>query len=99
MSPERSCESSHRKFPDEVDNIRTDKDNFLAFLVRRLPRRIPAKLVLVFASNRINWMDNLDSRIKSFLKLNEILFKPYDAVDLQHILKIRVKKSPESQGS
>lgn len=80
-------------FVDEVDNIRTDKDNFLAFLVRRLPQRIPAKLVLVFASNRINWMDNLDPRIKSFLKLNEILFKPYDAVDLQHILKIRVKKA------
>ena len=80
-------------FIDEVDNVRTDKDNFLGFLIRRLPQAVPAKVILVFASNRINWADNLDPRIKSFLKMNELIFKPYDAVDLQHILKIRVKKA------
>jgi len=80
-------------FIDEVDNVRTDKDNFLAFLIRRLPQAVPSKVILVFASNRINWADNLDPRIKSFLKMNELIFKPYDAVDLQHILKIRVKKA------
>ena len=80
-------------FVDEVDNIRRDKDTFLAFLVRRLPQRIPAKLILVFASNRLNWSDQLDPRTKSFLKLNELIFKPYDAVDLQRILGIRVQKA------
>jgi len=80
-------------FIDEVDNIRRDKDNFMTFLVRRLPQRIPAKLILVFASNRLDWPDHLDPRVKSFLKLNELIFKPYDAVDLQHILRIRVEKS------
>jgi cell division control protein 6 len=80
-------------FIDEVDNVRTDKDNFLGFLIRRLPQAVAAKVILVFASNRINWADNLDPRIKSFLKMNELIFKPYDAVDLQHILKIRVKKA------
>ena len=38
-------------FIDEVDNIRHDKDNFLTFLVRRLPQQIPAKLILVLVSN------------------------------------------------
>jgi cell division control protein 6 len=80
-------------FVDEVDNIRRDKDTFLAFLVRRLPQRIPAKLILVFASNRLNWSDQLDPRTKSFLKLNELIFKPYDAIDLQRILQIRVQKA------
>jgi cell division control protein 6 len=80
-------------FVDEVDNIRRDKDTFLAFLVRRLPQGIPAKLILVFASNRLNWSDQLDPRTKSFLKLNELIFKPYDAIDLQRILKIRVQKA------
>ena len=80
-------------FIDEVDNIRRDRDTFLTFLVRRLPQRINAKLVLVFASNRLNWPDHLDPRVKSFLKLNELIFKPYDAVDLQHILRIRVDKA------
>ena len=80
-------------FVDEVDNVRRDKDTFLSFLVRRLPQRIGAKLILVFASNRLDWPDQLDPRVKSFLKLNELIFKPYDAVDLQHILRIRVQKA------
>lgn len=80
-------------FIDEVDNIRRDKDAFLSFLVRRLPQAIPGKLILVFASNHLNWSDNLDPRIKSFLRLNELVFKPYDAVDLRRILDIRVKKA------
>lgn len=80
-------------FVDEVDHLRRDKDTFMAFLVRRLPQRIPARLILVFVSNRLDWPDHLDPRVKSFLKLNEIVFKPYDAVDLQRILSIRVDKA------
>jgi cell division control protein 6 len=80
-------------FIDEVDNVRRDKDNFLTFLVRRLPQRISAKLILIFVSNRLDWPDHLDPRVKSFLKLNELIFKPYDAIDLQHILRIRVEKA------
>ena len=80
-------------FIDEVDNVRRDKDNFMTFLVRRLPQKIPAKLILVLVSNRLDWPDHLDPRVKSFLKLNELIFKPYDAVDLQHILRIRVEKA------
>ena len=30
---------------------------------------------------------------KSFLKVNELIFKPYDAIDLQRILSIRVQKA------
>ena len=80
-------------FIDEVDNVRRDKDNFMTFLVRRLPQRIRAKLILVLVSNRLDWPDHLDPRVKSFLRLNEVIFKPYDAVDLQHILRIRVEKA------
>ncbi len=84
-------------FIDEVDNVRRDKDNFMTFLVRRLPQNIPAKLILVFVSNRLDWPDHLDPRVKSFLKLNELIFKPYDAVDLQHILRIRVEKALQAK--
>ena len=80
-------------FIDEVDNVRRDKDTFLAFLIRRLPQQIHARLVLVFASNRLNWTDNLDPRVRSFLRLNELIFEPYDALDLQQIFKIRVDKA------
>jgi cell division control protein 6 len=80
-------------FVDEVDNVRRDKDAFMTFLVRRLPQRIKAKLILVFASNKLSWPEQLDPRARSFLKLNTLVFKPYDAVDLQRILRIRVDKA------
>jgi cell division control protein 6 len=51
------------------------------------------RLVLVFSSNRLNWQENIDPRIKSFLKINELLFKPYNAFDLKKILSIRIKKA------
>lgn len=78
---------------DEIDNVRHDKNNFIAFLIRRLPQQIPAKLILVLVSNRLDWPDHLDPRIKSFLKQNELIFEPYDAIDLQHILRTRVEKA------
>jgi cell division control protein 6 len=65
-------------FVDEVDHVRRDLDSFLKFLVKRLPH---------------NWQDNIDPRIKSFLKINELLFKPYNAFDLKKILSIRIKKA------
>ena len=88
-------------FVDECDHVRRDRDTFMSFLVRRLPQRIPAKLILVFASNRLDWPDHLDPRVKSFLKLNELIFKPYNALDLQQILAIRTRKAlqPNALGS
>jgi len=80
-------------FVDEVDHVRRDLDSFLKFLVRRLPQAIPLKLLIVFTSNKLNWQENIDPRVKSFLKINEILFDPYNAVDLKKILSIRIKKA------
>jgi archaeal cell division control protein 6 len=81
-------------FIDEIDHVTRDLDScFLKFLVRRLPQAIPAKLVLVLTSNRLNWRKNIDSRVKSFLKVNELIFQPYNAVDLQKILRVRVDKA------
>jgi len=80
-------------FIDEVDHVRRDLDSFLKFLVKRLPQAVSLKLVLVFSSNKLNWQENIDPRIKSFLKLNELLFEPYNAYDLQKILTLRIKKA------
>ena len=80
-------------FVDEADNVRADADSFFKFLVKRLPQRIPGKLILIFVSNRLNWSDNLDPRIKSCLKMREMIFDPYNAESLQKILEIRVEKA------
>lgn len=84
-------------FVDEIDHVRRDLDSFLKFLVKRLPQTVSLKLVLVFSSNRLNWQDNIDPRIKSFLKINEVFFKPYNAYDLQKILSLRIKKALNQQ--
>ena len=80
-------------FVDECDHVKRDSETFMTFLIRRLPQNISAKLIIVFASNRLDWPDQLDPRVKSFLKINELIFKPYDAIDLQKILRIRVEKA------
>ena len=84
-------------FVDEIDHVRRDLDSFLKFLVKRLPQTVALKLVLVFSSNRLNWQDNIDPRIKSFLKINEVFFKPYNAIDLQQILSLRIRKALNQQ--
>jgi cell division control protein 6 len=80
-------------FVDEVDHVRRDFDSFIKFIVKRLPQKIAARLVLIFSSNRLNWQDSIDPRIKSFLKVNELVFESYNALDLNKILTIRVNKA------
>ena len=41
----------------------------------------------------MDWEKTLDARILSFLKKTDILFEPYDALDLLEILKLRVEKA------
>jgi len=84
-------------FVDEIDHVRRDLDSFLKFLVKRFPQTVSLKLILIFASNRLNWQDNIDPRIKSFLKINELFFKPYNAIDLKLILSLRIKKALNQQ--
>jgi cell division control protein 6 len=44
-------------------------------------------------TNRLDWEKNLDPRILSFLKKQDIFFEPYDAMDLLEILQLRVEKA------
>ena len=78
---------------DEADNIRPNSDIFITFLAKTLPRKISCRLVLVLLTNRLDWEKNLDPRILSFLKKTDIIFEPYDALDLLEILKLRVEKA------
>ena len=80
-------------FVDEIDHVRKDLDSLLKFLVKRLPQKLSGKLVLIFSSNKLDWQDNIDPRIKSFLKINEQFFEAYNAFDLKKILLIRIKKA------
>jgi len=80
-------------FVDGIDNVRRDLDTFLKFLIKRLPKAVPCKILLIFVSNNLNWAEGIDPRIKSVLRMNEIIFNPYNAEDLMKILNIRVQKA------
>jgi len=78
---------------DEADNIRPNPDDFLTFLAKTLPRKISCRLILILVTNRLDWEKTLDPRILSFLKKTDIIFEPYDALDLVEILKLRSEKA------
>jgi len=78
---------------DEADNIRPNSDAFLTFLAKTLPRKVSCRVILVLLTNRLDWERTLDPRILSFLKKTDMIFEPYDAVDLLEILKLRVDKA------
>jgi len=78
---------------DEADNIKPAPDELLTFLGKTLPRKVPCRIILIMLTNRLSWERNLDPRILSFLKKADIIFEPYDALDLLEILKLRVEKA------
>ena len=78
---------------DEADNVKPNVDTFLTFLGKTLPRKISCRLILVLLTNRLDWEKALDPRIMSFFKKSDIIFEPYNALDLLEILKIRVEKA------
>ena len=80
-------------FVDEIDNIRRDIDTFLKFLVKRLPKAIPTKILLVLVSNNLDWTEGIDARVKSVLRMKELIFDAYNAQDLMKILNIRIQKA------
>ena len=78
---------------DEADNIRPNVDQFLTFLAKTLPRKVHCRVILILLTNRLDWEKSLDPRIISFLKKTDIIFEPYDAMDLLEILNLRVEKA------
>jgi len=78
---------------DEADNVRPNADAFLTFLGKTLPRKVRARMMLILVTNRLDWDKTLDPRILSFLKKTDMIFEPYDALDLVEMLKLRVEKA------
>lgn len=77
---------------DEIDQaVKKISDNFLYSLLRLNSELSKAQLSLVGISNDVTFLDNLDPRVRSSLGEEEILFPPYNALQLQDILRERAK--------
>lgn len=75
---------------DEIDQaVKKISDNFLYNLTRLNSELSKAQIGIVGISNELNFLDNLDPRVRSSLSEEEVVFPPYNALQLQDILKER----------
>jgi len=79
---------------DELDAlVKKIGDELLYNLTRINSELTNSKISLIGISNDISFTENLDSRVKSSLSEEEIIFPPYNAIQLKDILLDRAKKA------
>jgi cell division control protein 6 len=77
---------------DEIDQtVRKISSDFLYNLIRLNSELSKSKLCIVGISNNLTFLDEIDPRVRSSLSEEEIIFHPYDALQLQDILNKRAK--------
>jgi cell division control protein 6 len=77
---------------DEIDHA-VDKisDNFLYNLTRLNSELVNSQISIIGISNNLTFLDDLDPRVRSSLSEEELVFPPYNAIQLQDILKKRAE--------
>jgi len=79
---------------DEIDQaVKKISDSFLYNLTRINSELSKAQISLIGISNDLTFLDNLDPRVRSSLGEEEIVFPPYNALQLQDILKKRAEQA------
>ena len=79
---------------DEIDQaVKKISDSFLYTLTRLNSELKNAQINLIGISNSLTFMDGLDPRVKSSLGEEELVFPPYNALQLQDILRERADKA------
>jgi archaeal cell division control protein 6 len=79
---------------DEIDQaVKKISDSFLYNLTRLNSELKNSQISLVGISNSLTFMDDLDPRVRSSLGEEELVFPPYNALQLQDILKERAESA------
>lgn len=79
---------------DEIDQlVKKAGDEILYNLTRINSELQKSQVSIIGISNDLVFADNLDPRVKSSLSEEEIIFPPYNALQIQDILKERAKKA------
>lgn len=77
---------------DEIDQlVKKAGDEILYNLTRINSELKKAEVSIIGISNDLVFTDGLDTRVKSSLSEEEIIFPPYNAFQIQHILKKRAE--------
>lgn len=79
---------------DEIDQaVKKISDEFLYNLTRLNSELKNVQIVIVGISNDLRFLDMIDQRVRSSLSEEELVFPPYNALQLQEILKKRAADS------
>ncbi len=79
---------------DEIDQaVKKIDDDFIYSLTRLNGELKKAQISIVGISNNLTFMDNLDPRVRSSLGEEELVFPPYNALQLQDILRERADRA------
>ncbi|MBP7708461.1 orc1/cdc6 family replication initiation protein [Candidatus Pacearchaeota archaeon] len=79
---------------DEIDQaIKKIDDGFLYNLTRLNSELSKAQISFIGISNDVTFLENIDPRVRSSLGEEEIVFPPYNAVQLKDILNERCKQA------
>ncbi len=79
---------------DEIDQaVKKISDSFIYTLTRMNSELKNAQISIVGISNSLTFMDNLDPRVRSSLGEEEIVFPPYNALQLRDILQQRATQA------
>lgn len=79
---------------DEIDQlVKKTGDEILYNLVRINEELEQSQICIIGVSNDLMFVDTLDPRVKSSLSEEEIIFPPYNALQIQDILHHRVKRA------
>ena len=77
---------------DEIDQLVNKAGDEILYNLTRLNTELKnCQLSIIGISNNLIFIDNLDPRVKSSLSEEELVFPPYNALQLQDILKQRAK--------
>jgi cell division control protein 6 len=75
---------------DEIDQaVKKISDNFIYTLTRINSDLKNAQISIIGISNSLTFLDNIDPRVRSSLGEEELVFAPYNALQLQDILNER----------
>ena len=78
---------------DEIDRLVARSGDGVLYTLSQVNTELEkARLILVGISNDLKFTNNLDARVRSRLNEEKILFPPYDAPQLQDILRDRARE-------
>ncbi|MEM4239969.1 MAG: ORC1-type DNA replication protein [Candidatus Woesearchaeota archaeon] len=79
---------------DEIDQLMDKEGDDLLYNLTRINTELKnAQLSIIGISNNANFINTLDPRVKSSLSQEELFFPPYNALQIQDILKQRAEEA------